>query len=147
MAAQGMTACRGSYRLQFSFVYCRGDVWLKTFKHVGLSGGSTRSFARSATCLVQCAVLRAGRACSCADSRSPACRFDSSTPASASNTPAAASTGANPPAPVDVNNASQLQQQLTSPTTATSTAVAISHALASAGNDCNSGPGQALARE
>jgi hypothetical protein len=44
-------------------------------------------------------------------------------------------------------NPTQLQQQLINPATATSTATAISQALAAAGNNCGSGPGQALARE
>jgi hypothetical protein len=48
---------------------------------------------------------------------------------------------------VDVNNPQQLQQQLTNPTTATSTANAVSQALAAAGNNCRSSIGQAIARE
>jgi hypothetical protein len=48
---------------------------------------------------------------------------------------------------VDVNNPQQLQQQLTNPGTAVSTATAISQALAAQGNNCGSGIGQAIARE
>jgi hypothetical protein len=44
-------------------------------------------------------------------------------------------------------NPTQIQQQLTNPSTATSTATAISQALAASGNNCGSPAAQALARE
>jgi hypothetical protein len=77
----------------------------------------------------------------------PACRSSTPVHATANGAPASAPSNNGSRQSVDVRNPAQIKQQLTNPATAAFTATAISQALAASGNDCGSGPGQALAGE